>query len=272
MNPSLSLDIPELTLPIIVGLALIDSINPCVIGVLLVMLTVLLKTGDRTKVLSNGIAYTVGVYLTYLVGGLTLLSIFNAIREVIVIAQLLYFAVGALVIIAGILEVKDYFWYGRWFSLAIPKRFISYVEEKVNTTHTSLYAALAFGSVITLVELPCTGAPYLAILAKMSQGGANFASGLPLLLLYNLVFIIPLLFIIGMVYYGFQIKRLESWKHEHRGAMRLVIGLALLAVGTWIITEVASYLLIPLIAGSVGIILAMGFSKYVLKSGRDWPM
>jgi len=270
MDPTgLTLQVPELTLPIIIGMALIDAINPCVIGVLLVMLTVLLKTGNRKKVLINGGAYTLGVYVTYLIGGLTLLSVFNAVREIVIIAQGLYIVIGALVLAAALLEVKDFFWYGRWFSLAIPKRFVSYIEEKVTGTHSSLYAAFFFGSVITLVELPCTGAPYLAILAKMAQGGAGFVAGLPLLLLYNLVFVLPLLVIIWMAYYGVEIKKMEGWKQEHRGTMRLVIGLALYAIGIWIITTVASTLLWPLIIGVIASIVLMAFAKYVLHLGKE---
>ena len=271
MDTSAAFQAPSLSLPIIVGFGLLDSINPCVIGVLLIMLTVLLKTGDRKKLLTNGLAYTIGVYLTYLVGGLTLLSVFNAVRSVVVIGQILYIIIGAIVILAGILEIKDFFWYGRWFSLSIPKRFVGYVEKKVAATHTSIYAALFFGFVITLIELPCTGAPYLAILTLMSQSALNFLTGLPLLLLYNLVFVLPLITIIAMVYYGFSIKRFEGWKQEHRGTMRLIIGLALLAVGVWIITTVADYLLWPLIYGILGIIILMWFIKYVIKFGRGWP-
>lgn len=266
----LSLQAPELSLPIIIGFGLLDSINPCVIGVLLVMLTVLLKTGDKRKVLINGLAYVGGVYATYLLGGLTLLSVFNAVRGIVFIGQLLYVVVGALVILAGLLEIKDFFWYGRWFSLSIPKRFVSYVERKVETTHTSIYAAIFFGFAITLVELPCTGAPYLAILTLMSQSALGFAKGLPLLMLYNLVFVLPLIVIIALVYYGFSVKRLEDWKREHRGFMRFAVGIALLGVGIWIITTVADYLLYPVIIGSLAAILLMAFAKYVLKSGRDW--
>jgi cytochrome c biogenesis protein CcdA len=267
---TLTLSAPGLSLPIIIGTALIDSINPCVIGVLLVMLTVLLQAGEKRKVLVHGLAYTAGVYITYLVGGITLLSIFNAIRSLVFVSQVLYGVIGAFVIIAGFLEVKDYFWYGRWFSLAIPKRFISYVESKVSTTHTSIYAALSFGAVITLVELPCTGAPYLAILTLMSQGGLTYLTGMPLLLLYNLVFVLPLLVIIWLVYSGFAIKHLEGWKQEHRGFMRLVIGLALLAVGVWIVTAVAD-ILVPLSLGIMAVIGLMAFSKHVLGFGREWP-
>lgn len=274
MNPvtgGLVIKAAQLSLPIIIGFALLDSINPCVIGVLLVMLTVLLKTGDKRKVLINGIAYTAGVFLTYLVGGLTLLSVFNAVRAITFIAQWLYAIVGIFVILAGLLEIKDYFWYGRWFTLSIPKRFVSYVEQKVETTHTSIYAAVFFGFIITLVELPCTGAPYLAVLAKMSQDGLSFITGLPLLLLYNLVFVLPLIVIIALAYYGFSIKRMEDLKKEHRGIMRLSIGLALLAIGVWIITTIADFILWPLIFSLLGVIAFMAFLKYVVKFGRYWP-
>ncbi len=256
---------PQLSLPLITGLGLIDSINPCVIGVLILLLTVLLKAGDKRAVLRNGIAYTAGVYLTYLVGGLTLLGVFNAIRNVLFISQILYGVIGALVLAAGFLEVKDYFWYGRWFSLAIPKRFIDTMEKKAAGAHTSLWASFSFGSILTLIELPCTGAPYLAILTLMSQSGYAYLSALPLLLYYNLVFVAPLLVIIWLAYTGFALKRLERWRQEHRGLMRLIIGLALLAVGIWIITAVAGYLLWPLIAGSLAVIGVMAFTKYVLK-------
>jgi cytochrome c biogenesis protein CcdA len=256
---------PQLSLPLITGLGLIDSINPCVIGVLILLLTVLLKSGNKRAVLANGIAYTAGVYLTYLVGGLTLLGVFNAIRSVLFISQILYGVIGALVLAAGFLEVKDYFWYGRWFSLAIPKRFIGIMETKASGAHASLWASFSFGSILTLIELPCTGAPYLAILTLMSQSGYAYLSALPLLLYYNLVFVVPLLVIIGLAYRGFSLKRLEGWRQEHKGFMRLAIGLVLLAIGIWIVTAVADYLLWPLVLGTLAVIGAMAFAKYVLK-------
>ena len=252
----LSLEAPSLSLPIIIGFGLLDSINPCVIGVLLLMLTLLLKTGQKQAILKNGAAYVAGVYLTYLIGGLTLLGLFNAVRGVVVIGQIFYFVIGGFVMLAGILEVKDYFWYGRWFALAIPKRFISTIESKVTGVHASLAAAFSFGALVTLVELPCTGAPYLAVLTLMSQSGYKYLTSLPLLLLYNLVFVLPLLFIIYLAYSGTNLKRIENWRKEKRGLMRLVIGLALLAVAIWIITTVADYLLFPLVWG-VGITIGL---------------
>ncbi len=260
-----SFQAPSLSIPIITGMALIDSINPCVIGVLILLLTILLKTGNRKAILANGAAYTIGVYITYLIGGLTLLGVFNLIRDVIFISQILYFVVGAFVIIAGFLEVKDFFWYGRWYSLGIPASLVKTVEKRASAAHVSLVATFSFGVILTLIELPCTGAPYLAVLTLMSQSGAAYLTSLPLLLFYNLVFVLPLIVIIYLAYSGFGMKRLEGWREEHRGQMRLYIGLVLLAIGIWIMTAVAEYLLAPLIVGTIGIIAIMAVIKYVFK-------
>jgi len=256
---------PSLSLPIITGLALLDSINPCVIGVLILLITVLLKTGKKQAILRNGIAYTVGVYVTYLIGGLTLLSLFNLIRSVVFVSQILYFVVGIFVIFAGLLEIKDFFWYGRWYSLAIPASLVKTVEHKASGAHVSLWASFGFGVMLTLIELPCTGAPYLAVLTLMSQSGTAYITALPLLLFYNLIFILPLIVIIYLAYSGTSLKKIERWRRENRGMMRLYIGLVLLAIGIWILTAVAEKLLIPLIVILLGLILLMAVIKYGLK-------
>lgn len=256
---------PQLSLPLITGLGLVDAINPCVIGVLILLITVLLQAGQKRAVLMNGIAYTAGVYITYLAGGLTLLGLFNAIRSIVFISQILYGVIGTFVLLAAFLEIKDYFWYGKWFSLGIPKGLVSTVESKASNAHVSLWASFTFGSILTLIELPCTGAPYLAILTLMSQSGYAYVTALPLLLYYNVIFVLPLIVIIALAYSGFAMKRLEGWRQEHRGAMRLVIGLFLLAIGIWIITAIAEFLLLPLIVGSLAVILLMALLRYGFK-------
>ena len=258
------IDSVELSLPVITVLGAIDAINPCVIGVLLLLLTILIKTGKKKSVLRNGIAYTVGVYLTYLIGGLTLLGTFNAVREIAFISQMFYLVIGIFVLVAGTLEVKDFFWYGRGWSLAIPKRFVKTIENQASHS-TSILSAAFFGFLVTLIELPCTGAPYLAILTLMSQEGMGYVTALPLLLFYNLVFVLPLLVIIGLAYYGVSLKKFKSWKQEKRGFMRLGIGMTLWFVGVWILSTLYPQYLLHLIYGLLGILVFMGLAKYVFK-------
>jgi cytochrome c biogenesis protein CcdA len=100
----------------------------------------------------------------------------------------------------------------------------------------SYAAAALLGVFVVLVELPCTGAPYLAVLAIIGAG--NYAQGIPLLLLYNLIFILPLFVIIGIAYFGKSSDAMEQWRLKHRGVMRLAVGLFLISLGAYMIYSV----------------------------------
>ena len=63
------------TWPVVLSTALVDSINPCAIGVLVIMIATLLKlSNNRKKMLSIGIIYITTVFLTYLAAGFGLLT------------------------------------------------------------------------------------------------------------------------------------------------------------------------------------------------------
>lgn len=227
------LDLP--TIGLVVTSAAIDSINPCAIGVLILMVSVILGQGGSTrKLVVNGLAYIGAIFATYLLAGLGLVYFFAAIP--IVIAEYLSLAVGGLVIVAGLLEMKDFFWYGKGFSLQIPKYFANKIHE-YSTTKTSLAGIAFLGAFVAAVELPCTGAPYLAIITIL-RIDFNFAAFM-LMVLYNLIFVAPLLVILFMVAGGTKISSVSKWKEDSKGGMRLMMGLLLTALG-WILILIAN--------------------------------
>ena len=230
--------VEQLTLGIVIAAALADSINPCVFGVLIFLLAYMVTVfKNKLKMLLAGLIYTTVVYVTYLLIGIGIFAFTQSTGVV----KPFYWVAGSIAIIAGILEVKDYFWYGRGFSLQmIPGgaekiKKLSKIMKELETDHPflSLGVAALLGFVVVLFEFPCTGAPYLAILALLSAG--DYSSGIPMLLLYNLIFILPLFVIIALVYLGHTSHKLEKWRKEHRGLMRLGIGLFLLAFGAYLI-------------------------------------
>ncbi len=227
------LDLP--TLALVITSAAIDSINPCAIGVLILMVSVILGQGGSTKqLLRNGLAYIFAIFVTYLVAGLGLVYFFAAIP--MVIAEYLSLAVGGLVVLAGIIEVKDYFWYGKGFSLQIPKYFANKIHE-YSTSKTTLVGVMLLGAFVAAVELPCTGAPYLAIITILRINFNLAAFGM--MVLYNLIFVAPLIIILAMVAGGTKINVVSKWKEESKGTMRLFMGLLLVALG-WILILIAN--------------------------------
>jgi len=227
------IDIP--TLGLVITSAAIDSINPCAIGVLILMVSVVLGQGGSTKrLLLNGFAYIGAIFATYLIAGLGLIYFFAMIP--IVIAEYLSLFVGALVVLAGVLEIKDYFWYGKGFSLQIPTYFANKIHQ-YSTEKTSLWGVMFLGAFVAAVELPCTGAPYLAIITILRIDFNLVALGM--MVLYNLIFVAPLIVILIMVAGGAKISDVSKWKEESKGTMRLFMGLLLAALG-WILILIAN--------------------------------
>ena len=231
----------QLTISLVVTAALLDSINPCVFGVLIFLLGFLLSVFKKPyKMLMAGLIYALVVYITYFLLGFGILLAVVGTG----VTKIVYWIAAIIAIIAGIIEIKDFFAYGQVFSLSIPKfaakRIETYVKSIKKLAGKNVffaYGMAAFlGLFVPLVELPCTGAPYFAILALIARDA--YLKAIPLLLLYNLIFIAPLLVVIGIVYFGKSSKNIEKWRKRNSGLMRLLIGLFLLALGGYMIYSV----------------------------------
>src|SRR3989338_3891266 len=105
------------TLVTVITTAAIDSINPCAIGVLILMISVMLAAKTSTaRMLLLGSLYILSVLVVYLLAGLGLIYFLASLP--LVITETISIVVGLLIVFAGALEIKDYFWYGRWFSIS----------------------------------------------------------------------------------------------------------------------------------------------------------
>lgn len=234
----------DLTLGLVVTAALLDSINPCVFGVLIFLTAYLLSVyRNPNRMLIAGGVYVSAVYIAYFLIGLGILNVTTSLA----VTSIFYWIAAGIAIFAGVFEIKDFFWYGKGFSLQIlpnaDKRIKYYTAQigKMEKRHPLLALAIAFllGIFVVLVELPCTGAPYLAILALLSKG--LYSRAIPLLLLYNLVFILPLFVIIAFAYFGKSSEEMEKWRRKHRRWMRLVVGVFLISLGVFMLYYISNY-------------------------------
>ena len=219
----------------IVITALIDSINPCAIGVMILMISVMMASKKSTaRMLALGSLYVLSVATVYFLAGLGLTYVLTKIP--LFITEYIAITVGFIIILAGLLEIKDYFWYGKGFSLQIPAKFAKQMHSKASKT--TIPGVIALGAFVSAVELPCTGAPYLAIITLLSQYGFDLTAFL-LLILYNVLFVSPLIVILGLVATGTKLYKVKKWKQEQKGLMRLLIGLLLVAMG-WLLMLISN--------------------------------
>lgn len=223
--------ISGITMSALIGAAFVDSINPCAIAVIIILLGGLLVAGDRRKALRSGLAFTAAVYIAYLLFGLGLFSAIQISGLASVVAKI----VGVLAIIIGLLNIKDYLWYGGGgFVIEIPRAWRPRLKQLLNAA-TSPGGAFMAGFAVCLFELPCTGGPYLFILGLLAQQ-TTFAAALPLLLLYNIVFVLPLLVITISLYYGLtNVEAATAWKERNLRTLHLVAGIIMTGLGIAVI-------------------------------------
>lgn len=98
----------------------------------------------------------------------------------------------------------------------------------------TLPAAFVLGVLVGIFELPCTGGIYLTILSLMSST-LTLSEGIPYLLLYNFIFILPLILILLAVVIGIPPERVNAWRLENHRKLRFAIGVAMILVGVFII-------------------------------------
>jgi len=228
----MNIDVP--TLSVVIISAAIDSINPCAIGVLILMISVVMSgKGSVNRLLYLGSLYIGAIFITYLAAGLGL--IYFLANVPLFVAEYLALIVGSFVILAGLLEVKDFFWYGQGFSLQIPHVFI----DKINkfSKNVTVPGVILLGAFIAGVELPCTGAPYLAIITMLSLNFDLYAFFL--LVFYNIIFVSPLIVILLLVAFGTKVSTIKNWKQANKGYMRFAIGFMLIGLG-WLLILIAN--------------------------------
>ncbi|HHK67190.1 MAG TPA: cytochrome c biogenesis protein [Candidatus Acetothermia bacterium] len=220
----------SLTIPAVVLAAAADSVNPCTFAVLVLLLGTLLVAGKKGKVLQAGLAFIAAIYISYFLMGI---GIFSAIQAAGVQRPFII-AVSGLAILLGLWNMKDYFAYGKWFTIEVPARWRPLVK-RITSSVVSVPGAFAVGVLDSLFLLPCSSGPYIAILALLSKTTTR-AQGVGLLLFYNLIFILPLLIITVAVHFGYTTTaRAERWRSARLGKLHLVSGVVMLLLGVGMI-------------------------------------
>ncbi|MFH0978523.1 MAG: cytochrome c biogenesis protein [Candidatus Woesearchaeota archaeon] len=214
----------KLTLPALVIAAVIDSINPCAFSVLIFLLLYLSALGARKKMLKVGITYIVVIFIVYFLSGLGLFTVIQTTN----LTKFVYTIAAVIAIIAGLINVKDFFWYGKGITLAIPESRKPLLQKYIHKA--TLPAAVVLGVLVSMFELPCTGGVYLAVLGLLSSK-MTLIQGIPYLLLYNLIFVLPLFVILLAIFWGMPPERAERWRLDQRKWMKLAMGILMITLG-----------------------------------------
>jgi len=215
-----------ITLPLIIAAAAADSINPCAIGVLIFLVGFLLLSSGKNykRTLKIASIYIVTVYIAYFLAGIGVLNVLIGLPFLSVITKVFGISVGIL----GLINIKDALSNKTHGTLAIPAAAKPLIERWVYKA--SIPGAIVLGIIVSAVELPCTGGMYLAILTLMAKTVTR-STAIEYLLLYNFIFVMPLILATFIFIKGFEAEKMQEWLEKHKRKSRMIMGLVLLAIG-----------------------------------------
>ncbi len=215
--------------PLVLGAGLLDGVNPCAIAVLLFSLALLFTLRrSRRQVLLIGGVYVAMIFVAYLGIGL---GLFGAI--VISGEQHLLARTGSWLLVGlGLVNVKDYFWYGRGPSLSVYK--VGHELIKGWLQRATVPAAAVAGLLVGLCTFPCTGGIYVAILGLLSTQ-TSYWEGLSYLVLYNVMFVAPLVALLFALGNRRSVGALARWQAQHKRGVKLATGAIMVGLGATIL-------------------------------------
>jgi len=219
----------------ITAAALADSVNPCGIAALVILLLTLLKSGRSRKIIFVGLAYVAGLFITYFLFGL---GIFQFLK-LSFLAPFLHWAIGLLALYIGIKYLYNFFKKSSECvicetetSFKIPS-FLRFLYRKLLKDITTFWGAFVLGALIVLIEIPCTGGPYFFALGYIAEKKLLL---IPILLFYNVITFLPLVILILLLYFGFTtIEKARAWRTKNLLKLQLITGIVMILIGLYVI-------------------------------------
>jgi len=216
----------------IIALAGADAVNPCALAVLVLVLVALL-TSERKKseVLKGGLMFTLAVYIFYFLYGLIIIGIFKGatlISEYIYLY--IYKGLAIFSMLLGSLNIKDGIFYKPGGTMTeMPLSLRPKLKRLINRV-TSPAGAFFIGIFVTLFLLPCTIGPYIVASGILSV--LHLIKIIPWLLVYNIIFVLPMIAITLIIYAGYStVEKIGGWKEANIKWLHLIAGLILFIIG-----------------------------------------
>ena len=210
--------------------ALIDSINPCAISVLFLTITFLFSLGKNRKfVLYSGGVYILAIAIVYTLIGLGALQALTFFNVPNIMAK-----IGAsILLLYSIIGLINEFFSNFPIKLKMPESTHATLAKVIEKG--SIPAFFLLGALVAMFEFPCTGGPYLFVLTLLHDY-ASFWKGFWYLIMYNFVFVLPLILILAFATNKIMIEKIDRLRRLETKKARVVLLLVLIGFGILIFT------------------------------------
>jgi cytochrome c biogenesis protein CcdA len=229
---------------------LVDGINPCAFATIVFFVSYLTLIGRKGRdILMVGFAFALGIFLSYLGFGMILREVLSGVIAWVgpVLKPILNILTAVLCIALAVLSFADYRKAQRGrvkeMTLRLPDKLRRWINRTVRkgmdaqSLDKLVTASFVTGVVVSFIELTCTGQVYAPIILGLSDSayrGQAFLS----LVVYCLAFVVPLVVVFLLSYFGTSSRQLGMVLQRHTSSVKLVTGLLFLAISVWLVYDV----------------------------------
>lgn len=241
----------------------IDGLNPCAFGVIIFFVSLLTLGGYKKEAcIYIGISYIAAVYITYLLIGIGLFKFLYLLENFHLLMKIFYFLLAALCFFLAFLSLSDYFrltWgnsangglrlpaalnnlISRFSACSLSAHNLIRKHFQARDAELNIFgkirlviAALFIGFCVSVLECACTGQVYLPTISLCLKMPSLRGRAFLFLVLYNLMFIIPLLLVFILALRGMSSQRFSAFVQSHTRVIRLLLAGLFIFLGTLIV-------------------------------------
>lgn len=223
---------------------LLDGINPCAFATLIFFIAYLERVKQKKKTLLYiGISFSLAVFIGYILVGVGILEFYYQAEQSLFISDIIYLVAGALALFLGIFNLYDYARVKKnekpilqlpGFLKSKRGRIIRVLTQDRGIPFLIILAFLV-GFGIALLEFVCTGQVLIPVLAVIKNASPERFTAYLYLILYNIMFIVPLLLILGFFYFGYKSETFGEILRSRQGLIKILTAVFLLVIGLYML-------------------------------------
>ncbi len=242
----------SLSILTIISGGLLDGINPCAFAVIVFFISFLTVYGyNKKEMVYVGIFYILSVFITYVLIGLGVFSFLYSVSHFYIFMKIFYYIVAIMCLMLAMLSFYDFFKYKKSQSsqgmiLQLPmflKKKVNIVIGKglrnKNYTRIIELCVISFivGVGVSLLEAACTGQVYIPTIVFILKIPYLRLKAFFYLILYNIMFIFPLIIIFSLALFGFTSQHFNRFLKKNLGIIKASLGwffLGLAGIMLWL--------------------------------------
>ena len=223
------------TFSAVVVAGLIDGINPCAFSTLVFFMSLLSVAKVRNRaLLLLGVSFCLASFLTYLALGFGLFRVLHLFSGFTALRSAIEWSMAVVLLVLAFLSFRDAIRFRKnaraddvtlQLSTGMKKRIHDVMRRGLGNTSV-VAGGLLIGTVVTVIESVCTGQVYVPTLVLILKDSTfSEPRAWMLLLLYNVLFVLPLVIIFIAVYFGLKTETLLAWSRRNVVVSKTLLGL-----------------------------------------------